>query len=276
MKSFYLFAAFISVLLLFACGPKTNKETEAVVEDTLEETTQTVFSDSLPKETEAVIVKDAPPKEAGLPIVKEKLPKGIKPCQTDSILVSHTRLEAVAMLGDSQIIKGKGFDNYLYRGTLNGVEYKKLINNRGFKVYVDTTQTVAIKDNELACKGYPVFLVNKTKKNLYLTLEDGDVMMIQEAKDENGNWRPIEEWWYSDCGSSINTPLTFRPGKLGMTRIRKYDGGYETELRVRVATGEGAFIYSHTFRGRISKEQLANDSAFAKKYPKLLYDSNQP
>ena len=278
MKSFYLFVAFISLLLLAACGsnPKNNQVTDAAVEDTLSETTEPIVSDGLPKETAAVIVKDAPPEVIKLPIVKEKLPKGIKPCWEDSILVSKTRLEAVSTLGNMQITKGKGFDNYLYRGSGKGVSYERMMNDRNFKVYVDTTQTVAIEDEkETTCKAYPVFLVNETKRDLYLNLEDGKVTMIQEAKDENGNWQPIEEWWYSDCGNS-DYMVTFRPRKVGMTRIRQYDGSFETELRVKIGTGTGDFIYSHTFRGRINKSQLADATAFAKKYPKLLYDPRQP
>jgi hypothetical protein len=165
---------------------------------------------------------------------------------------------------------------------------------RDLKLYVDTTQTITIKgreeidrqsepnnDNSFGVsvittykdvykKAYPVFIINETNSKQLLELEDAQAMMIQEAKNEKGEWLPIEAWMYSDCGNSYYS-LVLEPRQYVFTRIKQYDGDFETELRVKMQNGD-SFIYSNTFKGLIHKSQLANAADVTKIRPNELFN----
>ena len=109
-------------------------------------------------------------------------------------------------------------------------------------------------DNRLTFKGYPVYIVNHTKKNIRIEEQDGRLMMIQEAKDKLGNWRPIEVWRFSDCGNSYGGVL-LKPNNYLMTKIITYKGNFETELRLKLLNDTITF-YSKPFKGSINLSQM--------------------
>ncbi|MBO9620077.1 MAG: hypothetical protein J7539_13695 [Niabella sp.] len=111
----------------------------------------------------------------------------------------------------------------------------------------------------------PVFLANNTNDTLFLDFQDHNALMIQEALDENGNWRPIEYWQYSKCGNSYGE-TGILPHYFIMVKVNKYYGDFETLLRVKLRNGEKV-IYSNSFKGSINKAQFApqawgNDTDF--------------
>lgn len=101
---------------------------------------------------------------------------------------------------------------------------------------------------------YPVFILNPTKQPLYLVSQDMRIIMIQEAKNEKGEWLPIEYWRYSDCGNSYGL-IQVNSGQAVIANMYKYAGDFETELRVKLKSGKNS-IYSKPFKGRINKKQF--------------------
>ncbi len=47
-----------------------------------------------------------------------------------------------------------------------------------------------------------IYLVNKSSDSLKISSQDEHLYMIQEAKSNDGKWKPIEYWKYSWCGLS--------------------------------------------------------------------------
>jgi hypothetical protein len=216
------------------------------------------------------------------PLVNDTLPRAEKPFLADTIQLSWTNLETVSTLDSGRVFT----TNKITPEKLYKFGIQKAVGTRVLKLYVDTTQTIAIESREevdrtttpnndnsfgvsviisakvVYKKAYPVFIINETNSKQLLELEDGQVMMIQEAKNENGDWLPIEAWMYSDCGNSYYS-LVLEPRQYGFTRIKQYYGDFVTELRVKMQNGD-SFIYSNTFKGRINKSQMANPEDVAK------------
>jgi hypothetical protein len=109
-------------------------------------------------------------------------------------------------------------------------------------------------DNRYTFKGYPVYIVNHTKNNIRVEEQDGRLMMIQEAKDKYGNWKPIEVWRFSDCGNSYGGIL-LKPKNYLMTKVIAYKGNFETELRLKLLNDTITF-YSKPFKGSINISQM--------------------
>lgn len=102
-------------------------------------------------------------------------------------------------------------------------------------------------------RGFPVYIFNPTKSSVKLEEQSGRVMMIQEALDSNGQWKPIEYWQFSDCGNSYGG-VALRPDYYLMTKIVKYKGTYETLLRLKLINHD-EIIYSKPFKGSINLSQ---------------------
>lgn len=108
--------------------------------------------------------------------------------------------------------------------------------------------------------GFHVYIMNEDTSEHVLELQDGAVYMIYEAQDSTGNWRPIENWFFTHfCGNSYYE-LVFRSKSYIVSKVIKYDGDFETNIRLKFRNFD--FVtYSNTFRGTINYEQL-NDSNF--------------
>lgn len=100
------------------------------------------------------------------------------------------------------------------------------------------------------------YLVNTTDNNFYAKKQDGSLIMIQEAMDENGNWQPIEYWVYSGCGNSYFNPLDLASQQYIAIPIRKYSGSFDTQIRLKLKASDELIIYSEPFEGSIHKAQL--------------------
>jgi hypothetical protein len=103
---------------------------------------------------------------------------------------------------------------------------------------------------------FTAYLVNTTDTLFTAEMQDGSVMMIQEAMDENGNWKPIEYWINSGCGNSYNT-LTLKAGKYVVIPIKKYHGDFKTKMRLKLKYHfDKEVLFSDSFEGSIHKNQF--------------------
>lgn len=111
-----------------------------------------------------------------------------------------------------------------------------------------------LNEPKVYIQSIPVFIYNASDDTAYLNHQDGRIIMIQEAKDERGQWKPIELWRYSWCGNSY-AAQGLLPNYLAIVTIFKYDGDFETDIRLKLRNGKEV-IYSDSFRGKINKSQF--------------------
>ena len=80
---------------------------------------------------------------------------------------------------------------------------------------------------------FSIYIKNNSKDTLKLQTQDWHSYIIQEAKDNNGNWKPIEYWSYSDCGNSYGSEK-MEPEKIIKTESEKYSGDFKTKIRFKL------------------------------------------
>lgn len=99
------------------------------------------------------------------------------------------------------------------------------------------------------------YLVNTSDSTFEAGRQDGSLIMIQEALDKKGKWKPIEYWVYSGCGNSYFNSLSLDSGKCVMIPIKKYSGNFETRIRLKLKYGD-EILFSDSFEGSINKSQF--------------------
>lgn len=112
--------------------------------------------------------------------------------------------------------------------------------------------------NDNLSKYFLGYLVNTTNETFEIERQDGSLIMIQEALNEDGEWRPIEYWVYSGCGNSYFNPLILTPNKYVMVPIKKYTGSFKTQIRLKLRNRKKT-IYSPPFSGSIDRTQFNKD-----------------
>ena len=107
---------------------------------------------------------------------------------------------------------------------------------------------------------FTAYLINTTDTTFSANRQDGSLIMIQEALDENGKWNPIEYWVYSGCWNSYFSPLKLNAGKCVLIPIKKYTGTFKTKIRLKFKYGDH-IMYSHSFDGSINQTQFRQKDA---------------
>ncbi|WP_417266206.1 hypothetical protein [Brumimicrobium sp.] len=105
---------------------------------------------------------------------------------------------------------------------------------------------------------FVAYLINTSDSTFSSKLQDGSLLMIQEAMNEKEEWVPIEYWVKSGCGNSYRT-LNLKPGQQVMIPIKKYQGSFKTKIRLKLQTGKEVF-YSQTFEGAIELTQFNKET----------------
>lgn len=129
-----------------------------------------------------------------------------------------------------------------------------------FKVNVDPKELDSIGLNKFKKDTFEYFtgyLINNTDSTVKLTRQDGSLIMIQEALDEEGEWKPIEHWVPSRCGNSYFHPLYIDSGEYVIIPIRKYKGSFKTKIRLK-------FVYKREVHFSDSFDASINKSQFEK------------
>jgi len=120
-------------------------------------------------------------------------------------------------------------------------------------------------------KGYfTAYLINTSDSLFYADRQDGSLIMIQEALNEEDQWMPIEYWVYSGCGNSYFDPLELDSGKFVMIPIRKYSGNFKTKMRLKLKKDD-TIVYSQSFDGKINTSQFEKET---KMVNGILYHGN--
>ncbi len=117
---------------------------------------------------------------------------------------------------------------------------------------------------------FTAYLVNTSDTTFIANRQDGSLIMIQEALNEEGKWQPIEYWVYSGCGNSYFDPLKLDPGKYAMIPVKKYSGSFNTKIRLKLKK-DNTLFYSTPFEGKIEKSQFKKETG---KVDGILYHGN--
>ncbi|WP_062616437.1 hypothetical protein [Flammeovirga sp. SJP92] len=106
-------------------------------------------------------------------------------------------------------------------------------------------------------KFYPSHLLciqNLSQEEIGIKQQDNQVFLIQEAKNEDGEWKNIEYFDYSKCGNSYW--ITALPAhQMMLVQIPKYAGNFDTFLRVKLKVNNQLF-YSDSIQCTIQKSQF--------------------
>lgn len=110
---------------------------------------------------------------------------------------------------------------------------------------------IAKKENDTF---FAIYVKNNIKDTLQISCQDSHLFLLQEAKNEKGEWKPIEYWSYSWCGNS------YRSRKIGPNEIIKsksfnYSGSYVTEIRFKLFNNNKVY-YSNVLKGTIELSQF--------------------
>lgn len=104
-------------------------------------------------------------------------------------------------------------------------------------------------------KGIELRLVNGTQDIAEFRASDSRLSIVQEARDEQGNWREIEYLPRSWCGNSYHRVL-LAPGECWVFAAPRYEGQIKTRLRFKLMMQNNESIYSAEFHGSINPEQF--------------------
>ena len=100
---------------------------------------------------------------------------------------------------------------------------------------------------------FSIEIKNYCKEN-YGISDDMGLPIIQEAKDANGNWKPIE---YITLNGSILYQRIDLPANYGIEiAAPRYSGEYETDLRLKVAIMGYGILTSESYKGKINYSQF--------------------
>jgi hypothetical protein len=104
-------------------------------------------------------------------------------------------------------------------------------------------------------KSFPIYIANLSKtQTATLGTQDGSVIMVLEAMDQDREWKPIEYWSHSWCGNSYFS-TTLPPEHFAFTRGIKCSGDFTTSCRLKLSN-KGDTLYSNIFRMSISRSQF--------------------
>lgn len=114
-------------------------------------------------------------------------------------------------------------------------------------------------------KCYPLLIFNDENSHSYIK----EIRFIQEAKNKNGEWNPIEYYYTLPSCIGNNHFLALDKKKYFSLPIMKYHGSFKTKLRVKVEINN-KYYYSNEFDGFINLSQF--DIKFAKNYLSFRVD----
>ena len=114
---------------------------------------------------------------------------------------------------------------------------------------------------EQSQKGFFNFkLANATEEAIKIRIQNGSLIMIQEAKNDKGDWQPIEYWDYDWGNGSVFDEYSLDPKNAILVSAPRYKGNFETDIRFKLKTGDSKeqddVIYSPVFKGSISLSQF--------------------
>ena len=110
-------------------------------------------------------------------------------------------------------------------------------------------------------RGTVLYVANTRADTIFFSAQDSRIEMILEAKDGNGQWKPIEYLPHSWCGNSYH--LVYLPSKAYWEfTIPRYEGRLKTKLRAvlyykQELGGRDRRVTSNEFEGAVNSGQFS-------------------
>lgn len=149
------------------------------------------------------------------------------------------------------------YQSDFYRGFGSDSNINRL-DESGFELYVDYDQTFYFKtrNHRIAMEYYPVYIVNSTNNDKVFYGKDSYIFGIQEGVDKRNwpYWKPIEARGFDFCGNG-SWKLVVHPNEFILVLMQKYEGDFETDLRVRIKNSDNILV-SKPFKGTINRNQF--------------------
>jgi hypothetical protein len=140
-------------------------------------------------------------------------------------------------------------DNYfLLRSSYLEDDTLKVYNRHGVMVQEEIVR------GEDYVLGNRLYIYNNLDSSIFIPIEDGQLVMIQEAMDSLGNWQAIEYFIHSGCGNSYSA-INIPPKFFHTTMIAKYCGDFSTKMRVRISLNRTVYV-SDEFDGTVNYNQF--------------------
>lgn len=138
----------------------------------------------------------------------------------------------------------------------------------GLKLFIDTSRnslwSVDYDEFEMNFEGHALYIINTTDDTVVFNSVEGDLYLRMQAKDTDGEWKNIEDYFLVGlCGNSYYG-VYLSPGKMWEISIPRYHGEMKTMLRARLMYRkekrgkEEATIYSNEIEGTIHPAQFTN------------------
>ncbi|WP_282122679.1 hypothetical protein [Algibacter mikhailovii] len=205
-----------------------------------------------------------------IPIVKDSLPIANKYFETKKIRNPFNQLLFIGAKEDSILITKNSLNRNLYYPEF--IEVNDSVNKKSeIEIIVDLNQELSIdfekhsfppappaSEPPIYVKAYPVFIRNITQDTVHIDNQDGELFLIQEAKNKFGEWKPIEYWIYASCGNSYSY-TSLGPNDILILKKAKYQGTFETDMRLKLRTND-KIVYSKPFKGSLNIEQFDLDN----------------
>lgn len=109
---------------------------------------------------------------------------------------------------------------------------------------------------------------NYSSDSIFIPIQDGSLISILEAKDERGEWKPIQFWPISGCGNSYHSECIL-PNQTILFTVKKNFGGFHTSMRLRLH-GTNTIFVSKEFKGSIKKEMFKIKENIVQDYKHIL------
>lgn len=116
---------------------------------------------------------------------------------------------------------------------------------------------------------YYIYVLNKTSDSLKISRQDWHLFLIQEAKNKNGDWKPVEYWKYAWCGNSYLSDK-LEPNGILKTESKVYNGNFETQIRFKLLNDNKVY-YSNSMTGSVylSQFDIPNDITEYRTYKRI-------
>ncbi len=197
------------------------------------------------------------------PVIKQsEITDSVKYLPSDSLEQADPIFLGKYKFTDSLFVSGDRFadrqrDSSIYRDFIDEhiVWRSDSLYSDGFELYPDYSAAIKYRHYEKEYNFYyPLYIVNQTPKNKIFIGKDSHVFGLQEARHKDGNWYPIEVKGYDFCGNGY-WGLIVHPREFITVLLPKYNGDFETQIRIRLKIGDNTYV-TKPFIGKINSSQF--------------------
>ena len=155
-------------------------------------------------------------------------------------------------------------ENRIDRDFVSPPEFREKINGQS-KIEKEINLILEKNNDSL----YSIYVFNKTTDSIKISIQDWHLYLIQEAKNQNGEWKPIEYWKYSWCGNSYLSGK-LEPNGILKTESKVYNGNFGTQIRFKLLNDDKVY-FSNSLDGfvNISQFDIPNDISEYRTYERI-------